>query len=352
MIDFIKKLEREFNTQIIFSSKHIIGENYYDVDEGGNIKTLYLVDINLKDLAVLLPIADNLVNLGVYDCNIRTLRVLKSFTRLQALSLCSNRLHSSTIRHLSYLKNLKHLNLFNTNLKDTSLLGDLIGLETLDIGGWNPYCEIKGLEQLKSLCHLEASYIFNISSVAKINVTDNLRSLNIGSMDIKRITDLDRFPYLEELRLDGCHRLKKIEGLDMLYNLKKLFISTIPIKKIEGLENLINLEILDLHYNQISKIKGLDNLKNLKKLCLNENEISKVENLDNLINLELLLLDGNDITNFDTKFFNNLVSECHIYVGNRNADKLKAIAPKNVKINFDKDFPYPISLYEPKDFFR
>lgn len=351
MTDFIKKLEKEFDIQIIHSNKHIIGENYYDVDKEGNIKTLYLYDVNLKDLSVLLPIADNLVNLAVKGCNIRTLGAIKSFTQLQALSLRSNRLHSSTLRHLNHLKNLKYLNLFNTHLKDTSLLGDLIGLETLDIGGWNPYREISGLEQLKSLRYLEACYIFKVNSIGKINVNENLRSLNFGNTFIEKITDLERFPYLEELRLGG-QEMKKIEGLDTLHHLKKLSFGNSIIEKIEGLENLINLEMLELRSNYISEITGLDNLKNLKVLNLDENEIPKIENLDNLINLELLLLRTYNTDYFDTNFFNNLVSECHIYVGNRNADKLKAVAPKNVKINFDKDFPYPTSLYATKDFFQ
>lgn len=68
MIDFIKKLEKDFDTQIIRSNKHI-WENYYDVDNDGNIKTLYLKKVDLKELDLLLPIADSLVNLGLVKYN-------------------------------------------------------------------------------------------------------------------------------------------------------------------------------------------------------------------------------------------------------------------------------------------
>ncbi|OVE55791.1 leucine-rich repeat domain-containing protein [Chryseobacterium mucoviscidosis] len=350
MTDFIKKLEKEFDIQIIRSKEHI-WDNYYDVDEDGNIKTLYLNKVNLKDLDVLLPIANSLVNLALVKCNIRTLESLKYFTRLEVLNLCLNSLHGSTLRHLKYLKYLRYLDLGGTNLKDTSILGDLIGLEILSISGGNAYREINGLEQLKSLQHLNVSWS-GIDHIKKIKVNENIRSLNIGETDIKRITDLERFPHLEELRVNGT-LVEKIEGLDTLQNLKQLFISATQVEEIEGLESLTNLEILDLSYNEISKVKGLDSLKNLRKLNLNENKITKVENLDRLINLEFLTLEVNKIKEFDASFLYKLISECFIslcFTG----DYIKEIkdVPKNVTIKFEADHFVPRTLYTSKDLFR
>jgi len=350
MRDFIKKLEKEFDTQIILSNEHI-WKNYYDVDKDGNIKTLYLDEVDLKDLDILLPIADSLVNLAVVKCKIINLEALKSFTRLEVLSLRSNSLPYSTLEYLSHLKNLKNLDLGGTDFEDTSVLSDLISLEILSISGGNPYREINGLEQLKSLQHLNISWSA-IDDIKKINVNENLRSLNIGETDIKRIADLERFPYLEELRLNGS-LIEKIEGLDNLHNLKQLFISATQVEEIEGLESLTNLEVLDLSYNEISKIRGLDNLKNLKKLSLNENKITKVENLDHLINLEYLTFEANKIKKFDASFLSNLVSECFIslcFTGNH-IKEIKDI-PNNVTIKFEDDYFVPRSLYMPKNFFQ
>lgn len=53
--------------------------------------------------------------------------------------------------------------------------------------------------------------------------------------------------------------------------------------------------ILDLSFNRITKIEGLDNLLNLKKLFLSSNKISKIENLNHLVNLKLLELGDNKI---------------------------------------------------------
>lgn len=352
MIDFIKKLEKKFETQIIYSKEHIWG-NYYDVDNDGNVIKLYLDEIDLKDLDILLPIADNLVYLGLVKCNISTLKSLKSFINLEVLDLSLNRLHGSTLEHLSHLKKLKKLDLSGTNLKDTSSLGGLDNLEMLFIGGSDRLYEINGWEGLKSVSHLDASNSC-INSIESICANENIRILNLEGTDIKKITHLERFPNLENLNLNSTF-VETMEGLKTSKNLKKLFLSTWRIKRIEGLENLSKLEVLDLNLNEISKIEGLDNLTNLKWLSLNENHITKVENLDNLINLELLLLEANKpITYFDTMFFNNLVSDCYIYMrGEKNIEKIQAAAPKNVKINYDDDYRWPTSLYRgPRDIFK
>ncbi|KFF10882.1 hypothetical protein IW15_17025 [Chryseobacterium soli] len=353
MTDFIKKIEKEFDTQIILSNKHIKAKNYYDVDEDGNVKTLFLRQVNLKELDVLLPIAESVVNLAVIGCHVKNLRALKSFTRLEKLSLRLNNLHGSTLGYLSYLKNLKKLDLRGTNLKDTSFLGYLTNLEMLLIGGSDRLYEVKNLEGLTSLYHLDASYS-QIDSIKKVSANKNISSLNIEGIKIEKIEHLEQFPNLESLKLDGTF-VEKIEGLESLKNLKEFFISTGRIKRIEGLENMTGLEVLDLNFNQISKIEGLDNLTNLKWLSLNENQVNKVENLDSLIHLELLLLEpSRDVSYFDTTFFNNLVSECQIYIrGIKDLDKIEAIAPKNVKINYNKDYRYPTTLYRgPRDIFE
>lgn len=53
--------------------------------------------------------------------------------------------------------------------------------------------------------------------------------------------------------------------------------------------------ILDLSFNRITKIEGLNNLLNLKKLFLCSNKISKIEHVNHLTNLTLLELGDNKI---------------------------------------------------------
>jgi len=53
--------------------------------------------------------------------------------------------------------------------------------------------------------------------------------------------------------------------------------------------------ILDLSFNRITKIQNLENLTKLNKLYLCANKISKIENLSNLTALNMLELGDNKI---------------------------------------------------------
>ena len=354
MQDYIKTLEKKFDRDIVRSGEHIRGKNYYDVDKHGNIVKLYLFNVDLRSLDILLPISKHLVELTVQYGNIKSLKALKSFSNLEKLDLSGNRFVTPTLKNLNFLQKLKGLDVSGCNLKDTSYFGNLMQLEQLYVGGSDRLYEIKGLEQLKNLKHLDIERS-QVDSIRKINVHENLRSLHLTSTEVTNLSYLDRFPYLEELRMGNTYEIEKIEGLEALQNLKQLLIRGTSIKQIEGLEQLTNLEVLDLSDNEITEIKGVSQLTKLRELNLNENPINKVENLDGLDNLELLLLETDDITDFDSTFLNNLESECHIYLYMRDSKKLERLkeeVPNSVKINFDPNYPYPTKLVWHKELFE
>lgn len=58
------------------------------------------------------------------------------------------------------------------------------------------------------------------------------------------------------------------------------------IGKLENLEPLQCIERLYLRWNLIKKIEGLSTLTTLVELELYDNQITKIENLDALVNLE------------------------------------------------------------------
>lgn len=58
------------------------------------------------------------------------------------------------------------------------------------------------------------------------------------------------------------------------------------IGKIEHLERMVKLERLYLRWNLLKKIENLDTLTGLVELELYDNQITEIENLDNLVNLE------------------------------------------------------------------
>ena len=74
------------------------------------------------------------------------------------------------------------------------------------------------------------------------------------------------------LRLE-FRQILKIDNLQDLTSLTRLFLDNNFIEKITGLEFLNNLVWLDLSFNKIRKIDGLASQKNLQVLALYQNEI-------------------------------------------------------------------------------
>lgn len=121
---------------------------------------------------------------------------------------------------------------------------------------------------------------------------------------MSRVTQLDhvftRFTGLKSI----CYRSNLLKSLQSdqfkvengLAGIKELDFYDNQIEKIENVNQFgATLENLDLSFNRLGKIENLDELVNLKKLYLVHNQIFKIENLDKLTELELLELGDNKI---------------------------------------------------------
>ncbi|MNU71484.1 Internalin-A precursor [compost metagenome] len=340
--NFINKIQNEFGIHLILSQEPLQGKNTYDIDESGNVKNLVLKNFKLKNLEAILPVAISLKELSIERCKLENLELLKFFSGLSKLTLNYNPFPSKDIENVKFLENLKCLELRGTNIEDTRVLQDLQHLEILDISGADHLFEVRGLEKLDSLKHLELEFN-QIDRIEKISAHENLKSLNLRSGEIHHISGLDKFPNLTSLDLSS-NPIAKIEELDQLKQLENLNISTTWVTKIEGLNQLIFLETLNLHNQEIQKIEGLDYLINLKRLNLSENKIQRVENLDNLTNLEYLLLECNEIREFDSVFLKNLHSPCTVSLVGNPIKEINGHVPDYVKIQFEDPNWTPKSL--------
>ena len=59
----------------------------------------------------------------------------------------------------------------------------------------------------------------------------------------------------------------KVENLQALLSLKRLFLDNNLIERISGLDRLVHLEWLDLSFNRIRKIEGNEPSPRLGKSC-------------------------------------------------------------------------------------
>lgn len=121
-----------------------------------------------------------------------------------------------------------------------------------------------------------------------------VQSLELVLENITSLRCFEDFSALVELAVVRC-KLERIEALDRLVHLKRLWLSDNKISKLEGLNYNVRLEKLVLFNNSLSRIENLDQLAALRELDLSQNRIEVIENLNCLEQLEKLNLAMNAI---------------------------------------------------------
>ena len=203
------------------------------------------------------------------------------------LSLINNRL--AKIDGLERFKKVKRLDLRANQIVQIEGLAHMSDLQELDL--YENYLEeVKNLPFPK-LILLDLSFN-QIRSLPEdvFSTLPNLRELYLVQNKIKVIgnwfTPLK--DTLETLEL-GANRIRTIENLHELTNLRNLWLGKNKIVEISGLDSLKNLRILSLQNNRLTSIsKGLMCLEQLEELYLSENKIEKIEHLETLTNLRTL----------------------------------------------------------------
>ena len=97
------------------------------------------------------------------------------------------------------------------------------------------------------------------------------------------------------LRLE-FRQILKIDNLQELTSLTRLFLDNNFLEQITGLEALVNLVWLDLSFNKIRKVEGLEKLLQLQVLALYQNDIENLENLEHLTMLSVLRVGNNKLS--------------------------------------------------------
>jgi len=165
----------------------------------------------------------------------------------------------------------------------------------------------------------------DIKDITKIQNLDNLQSIKrlwLNENSISEIKGLDKLVNLQELYL-RLNKIKVIKGLESLVNLQVLDLRANQIKEIGGLETLTKLQTLRLSVNQIEEIKGLENLPNLRALFLGENKIKNLSNLKSQKNLKEIWLNKNQIT--EIKGLEGLENLEELYLRENKIKEIKGI---------------------------
>ncbi len=89
------------------------------------------------------------------------------------------------------------------------------------------------------------------------------------------ITALDKL----EIFVFTFHRLRHIEQIAHLTQIKSLFLFNNHLTSLEGIEGMSNLEELYFNVNQIDSLRRLEHLTNLKSLYCNYNRLTSLDGI-------------------------------------------------------------------------
>ncbi len=179
-------------------------------------------------------------------------------------------LYIRSLAGISQLKDLKHLDIANAELKSMDELGYLKNLEYLA---------------------LKNSKIVMIGDLIPLN---KLRYLNLSGNEIVNASVIAHLINIEYLNLEGNY-ISNTAFLQPLANLTELNLKSNSLNSTEYFQNLAALRTLNLADNYISDVSALKYCRSLKFLDLSNNKLEDLSPLAPLVNLEEINLNNNRI---------------------------------------------------------
>ena len=183
---------------------------------------------------------------------------------------------------------------------------EITGIDSGDI----MYSDVQNITELHLSDYSGDRKIRNIDALSNLT---NLKSLDLSLNEIKDINALKNLSDLEALFLEE-NQITDISALSGLTKLEVLFLEENQITDISALSELTELKMLVLYHNQITDISVLSKLNKLEDLALQSNKVKDINALSGLSNLEALNLLNNQIE--DINALKNLTKLKELYLGN------------------------------------
>lgn len=280
------------------------------------IRTLQQLNLSRTDVYDLTPLAHlpQLKKLDVSNSRVAGLAPLTTIHSLTHLDISDTLVAS--VAPIRTLSNLRSLAARTKRLTQIVALGDLAGLEELDLSGRRKGLDISPLSRLHKLkvLKLAGPNVTEIDSLVQIGPSletlslDSLRLVaphsRLGKAMIIRLTgktrpiDLEKISQLGGLRSLGLRNtmVKNADALHKLTHLTKLYLSSTSINDLSFVSRLFELRTLDLQGSNITDLSPLRNLWQLRQLYLADTKVADLSPLRNLDQLELV-----EITNISAK---------------------------------------------------
>jgi len=208
------------------------------------------------------------------------------------------------------MRNLKYVNLSNTQITELGPISNVTFLEYLDVSN-TPTSDIQFIKYSDRLKHLDISNT-KIRDISELVNLKAIRSLRVEQTPIMSFAVLNEFDSLKSLYIaqsgfnntENIKDLSKLEDLDLsknylvnfsqlseLASLKYLNLSNTNVQDLAPLAGLENLEILDITNTEVSDISALNGKNLLSKVLADESRLSVIAS-DNFIrnNPKVLLI--------------------------------------------------------------
>ncbi|WP_421763427.1 leucine-rich repeat domain-containing protein [Ekhidna sp.] len=182
-----------------------------------------------------------------------TVDVLKQLAEIDSLSLEGNSFIRD-IEPLAALKELKFLNISNTQVQDLEPLRYSMNLQTL-------------IARNSSLKNIDALRYF-----------ENLKFLDLSQTAVIDIQSISKLKVLESLNLSNTSTTS-FEPLNGLSSIKDIDLSNTAFSDLTLLSNNRNLEVLIIDQTKVSSLSSLSDLKKLRELKASETKITDLEGL-------------------------------------------------------------------------
>lgn len=304
---YIKNLA-ELDTAVLKTFHHLTG--------------LIIVDSPLPSLDFLKYYPD----LTVFECQgnkLRSLKGIEVLTKAEAITIKAN--FVKDVHPLDSLLHLKMLNLSDNDISNISSLSHLEHITHLDLGK-NRIRDLEAIRGWRQLEFLSVYGCYELSDIGPVADFRNLRSLNLGLLDIPgfSISLLDSIPGLEILQVQGMvHGNAEVAHIAKHLQLKELTMGqNDKVTDVSGLAPLVQLEYLDIHSNNVSEISVVSYMPRLIKLVMYKNHVKDLRPLGECLGLRALFLFENPVENFEVLY--DLPKLQHLHVDRSAFDKESA----------------------------
>ncbi len=191
------------------------------------------------------------------------------------------------------MRNLKYVNLSNTQITELGPISNVTFLEYLDVSN-TPTSDIQFIKYSDRLKHLDISRT-QIRDISELVNLKSIRSLRVEETPIMSFAVLNQFDSLKSLYLaqSGFNNTENIKDLSNLENLDLSKNYLVNFSQLSDLDSLKNLNLSNTNIQDLTPLAGLENLE---VLDITETEISDISALNGKSSLSKVLADGTKLS--------------------------------------------------------